>query len=35
MLETVVAVLFLVGVGYTVFRWFVRESYGLNSEWGD
>jgi hypothetical protein len=34
-LGTMVAALFLTGVGYSVFLWFMRENRGLNSEWGN
>ncbi|ERH09859.1 MAG: hypothetical protein J07HX64_01622 [halophilic archaeon J07HX64] len=34
-LGTIVAALFLTGVGYSVLLWFVRGNRGLNSEWGN
>jgi hypothetical protein len=31
--EAVVATLFLLGVGYSTLRWYLRPGRGLNSEW--
>jgi hypothetical protein len=32
MVETVIAALFFLGVGYSALRWFAKDP-GLNSEW--
>jgi hypothetical protein len=34
-LETTVAIVFFLGVGYSVVRWFLKGNNGLNSEWAE